>query len=207
MTTSELETRAKKALTETLGRMFGVDFKDMQRACAKSDRPSGILAHIGMFGHSHTLACAVERDGEPAHIHAALCDFLNRDPHVTESATPVIFAPYLSPAAQIACKDASAGFLDLEGDARLSVDELFIAERSFPCRVATRAVLSPRNGKSRIIPRLRVRRRFRDPRNFRDRNDNDVPDVKSCPEVLISGSEAETTDAQQGKELSQQGGL
>jgi hypothetical protein len=136
---------------ETLGQMSGVDLKDMRREYVGSDRPNAILARIDVLGHGHTLACAVERKGEPAHIRAALSDFLNRALHLTGSATPVIIAPYLPPEAQTVCKDADAGFLDLEGNGRLSIGELFIAERSFPCCVPTRpSALSTRNGKTKV---------------------------------------------------------
>jgi hypothetical protein len=44
--------------------------------------------------------------------------------------TPVLIAPYLSPEAQTLCKERDAGFLDLEGNARLSPGEVFIGKRS-----------------------------------------------------------------------------
>jgi hypothetical protein len=46
--------------------------------------------------------------------------------------TPVVIAPYLSPEAQAICKQSRVGFLDLEGNARLSVDEVFIGIHSHP---------------------------------------------------------------------------
>jgi hypothetical protein len=44
--------------------------------------------------------------------------------------TLVIIAPYLSPEAQAICKENDAGFLDLEGNARIVVDEIFISKRT-----------------------------------------------------------------------------
>lgn len=206
MTTSELETRAERALTETLGRMSGVNVKEMRRACARSDRPSGILVRINVLGHSHTLACTVERDGDPVHIHAALRDSFNGAPNLTESATTVIIAPYLLPEAQTTCKDANAGFLDLEGNARLSVGELFIAEHSFPNRViACAAAISPRDGRTRSVPRLRAKQRFRNLSNSHGGNDTEILEGKPSQELLISGGEATAVDVQPGKELNQRG--
>ncbi len=206
MTTSELNTRAERALTETLGRMSGVDVKEMRRAGGRSGWPGGIFVRINVLGHSHTLACTVERDGDPVHIHAALHGSFNGAPNLTENATLVIIAPYLSREAQTACKTADAGFLDLEGNARLSVGELFIAEHSFPSRaIACAAAISPRDGKARNFPRRHANQRFRDFSNSRRVNDTDIPEGKSSLELLISRGEAQTVDAQPGKELNQRG--
>ncbi len=208
MTTSELETRAERALTETLRRMSGVDVKEMRRAWARSDRPSGILVRMNVLGHSHTLACTVEHDGDPAHIHVALRDSFNAAPHLTESATAVIIAPYLPPEAQTACKDAGAGFLDLVGNARLSVGELFIAERSLPsCVTACAAAISPRNNKGRKVPRLHGKQRYRNPSNSRRGNDTEILEGESSQDLAFQEAKHETVDAQPGKELSQRGSL
>ena len=75
MTTSRLETRAKNALTETLGRMSGVNLKEIQCASTRSRPPTGFLAHVEVFGHCYTLACAVEHHGDPSSCTSAgLCD-------------------------------------------------------------------------------------------------------------------------------------
>ncbi len=191
MTTSELKTRAERALTETLGRMSGVDVKEMRRAGGRSGWPGAIFVRINVLGHSHTLACTVERDGDPVHIHSALRGSFNGAPNLTESATPVMIAPYLSREAQAACKAADACFLDLEGNARLSVGELFIAEHSFPSRViACAAAISPRDGKGRNFPRRRAKQRFRDFSNSRRVSDTEILEGKPSQELLISGGEA-----------------
>jgi hypothetical protein len=151
MSTSELETRAKRALTATLGEMSGVNVKGMQRASAESGRSARILAYIDVFGHDYTLACAVEPDGEPHRVRAALRDLVTCAPQLCKDATQVIIAPYLSSEALAACNEADAGFLDLEGNARLSMGEVFIDKRSFPCRAHDRvSALRPGNSKSRI---------------------------------------------------------
>lgn len=46
-----------------------------------------------------------------------LRDYVARRAH---GATPVFIAPYLSPDAQSVCREQDVGFLDLEGNARLS---------------------------------------------------------------------------------------
>jgi hypothetical protein len=54
-------------------------------------------------------------------------------------ATPVLIAPYLSLEAQDLCKQSHVGFLDFEGNARLTVGDSFIFMRSLPRAAETRA--------------------------------------------------------------------
>lgn len=207
ITTSELETRAKRALTETLGRMSGVNVREMRRAFAGSNRLAGILVHIEVFGHSQTLICDVERDGEPEHVRAGLRDFRNAVAHLTEDATPVIIAPHFSPDAQKACEDAGAGFLDLEGDARLSCGEVFIAERSVPSRAAGLVnTLSPGNGQTGIaLPR--AVRRLRRPRNSSEPSGSGDLMEKLRPKALLSENETRATGVLPGEDQYQRGEL
>jgi hypothetical protein len=208
MTTSELEKYAERALTETLRQVSGMELKDMRRAPAGSGRRKGILARIEVLGHSHTLACAVERSGEPAHLRAALRDFNNRVPQSTEGATRVIIAPHLSPEAQTACNDAGAGFLDLEGNAQLSVGELFIAKRSLAVRSDSGAV-APSRGKSsaRVVPCRRFSRQFKSIGNSQDSGNKSVIEGKLCPKPTSLNNEAPGQDAPRDKEPRQRGGL
>jgi hypothetical protein len=54
---------------------------------------------------------------------------------IKRDATPIFIAPYLSPEAQALCQEHSVGFLDLEGNARIAFDGVFI-ERLVPTRPA-----------------------------------------------------------------------
>jgi len=92
-----------------------------------ADRGVDILAHIIVAGRPHVLACEVKASGQPRHVRAALFQLRSA---VAHSATPVFIAPYLSPEAQSLCREQNVGFLDLEGNARLVVDEVFIGKRS-----------------------------------------------------------------------------
>ena len=199
MTACELETRAKKALTETLGRMSGVNLKDIGRAFAGSSRLAGILVHIEVLGHSHTLICDVERDGEPAHVRAGLRDFRNGVTHLTEDATPVIIAPYFSPDAQKACEDAGAGFLDLEGNAHLSVGEVFIAERSVSSGAVSRVT-------TRFAPRCAVRQ-LRSMGNSSEPSGSGELMEKLRPKAFFSEVETRAPGVLPGRDLNQRGEL
>jgi hypothetical protein len=98
---------------------------------------STLWAKIDIFGHAHTLACALIPGGEPSQLRVLLRG-LPREldagvAPLTADAVPFVIAPYLSPEAQALLKQSSIGFLDLEGNARLNVGEIFIGMRSLSC--------------------------------------------------------------------------
>jgi hypothetical protein len=208
MTTSELETRAKNALTETLGRMSGVNLKEIQCASTRSGSPTGFLAHVGVFGSDYTLTCTVEQHGDPSHIRAGLRDSVSGVACLAEDAKPVVIAPYFSLEAQAACTAADVGFLDLEGNAYLSVGEVFIAQRSFPCRAIAPAIaLSPGNGKTRIVVHQRAGQQLKSLDNSREQRASRVLEGKLRLRAYLPESGAPAPDALNSKDLSQRGGI
>jgi hypothetical protein len=132
-----LEIRAAEALTALLRKVSGIRLKEMRREAPGDGRAAGIFVRVDVFGHSHVLACEVNSDAEPSRLRTALRDLQTGAAQVADGATPVLIAPYLSPEAQTLCKENQAGFLDLEGNARLSVGEVFIGTRSLPGHAAS----------------------------------------------------------------------
>lgn len=133
---NELESRAVAALTALLGRLSAIQIKQIDRQSPSTGRSAAILARILVLGHSHTLACQVSPHAEPARLRAALSEFGSRPASPPGDTTNVLIAPSLSPEAQAFLKEHRAGFLDLEGNARLTVGEIFIGMRSLPARAA-----------------------------------------------------------------------
>jgi hypothetical protein len=72
----------------------------------------------------------VNADTRPSKVRASLRKLQECAAHLAGETTLVLIAPYLSPEAQTLCKESHAGFLDLEGNARLSLGEVFIGKRS-----------------------------------------------------------------------------
>jgi hypothetical protein len=127
---NELEVRAAAALMALLEQVSAIKLKEMKREPLARGRASEFVVHIDVFGHSHTLACEVNPDSRPYKVRASLKKLQDCAAHLAGEATPVLIAPYLSPEAQALCKESHAGFLDLEGNARLSLGEVFIGKRS-----------------------------------------------------------------------------
>ena len=127
---NELQVRAAEALRSLLEEVSAVKLKEMKRESPARGRATEILALIDIFGHSHTLACEVNADTRPSKVRASLRKLQDCASHLAGETTLVLIAPYLSPEAQTLCKESHAGFLDLEGNARLSLGQVFIGKRS-----------------------------------------------------------------------------
>ena len=127
---TQFEHRATEALKALLEQVSAVKLKEMKTEPPVRGRAAEILVQIDIYGRSHTLACEVNADTRPSKVRASLKKLRDCAAHLAGEATPVFIAPYLSPEAQAICKESHAGFLDLEGNARLSVGEVFIGKRS-----------------------------------------------------------------------------
>ncbi len=127
--TDDLERRATEALRSLLGEISVIKLKEIRRT------PEGpMLARVDVLGHSHTLACEIKPNERPESLRNLLRS-LHRDvSRYDGAATPVLIAPHFSPEAQEVCKECSAGYLDLEGNARLALGEVFIGKRSLGAR-------------------------------------------------------------------------
>ena len=127
---SELEVRAAAALKALLEQVSAVKLRELKHEPPARGRAAEIVAHIDVYGHSHTLACEVNSDTSPSKVRASLKKMQDCAAHLAGQTTPVLIAPYFSPEAQALCKESRTGFLDLQGNARLTVGEVFIGKRS-----------------------------------------------------------------------------
>jgi hypothetical protein len=124
---NEMETRAAEALNAVLHQVSSIKTNDIK--FQPTHRKSDILADINVLGRKHKLVCNVA-DGEPEDVRKALDKLKTCADRKKDGATPVLIAPYLSPQAREMCNKSSVGFIDLQGNARLVVDEIFIGKRS-----------------------------------------------------------------------------
>jgi hypothetical protein len=130
----DLEFRAAEALKAVLAQVSTIKVKEIRHESPDAGHDRGLMAYVDVFGRRHTLACDVQTDGQPGHVRSALEELRNGAAGRDGDAMPVIIAPYLSPEAQALCTENKAGFIDLEGNARLALGEVFIVKRSLPTR-------------------------------------------------------------------------
>ncbi|WP_428422650.1 type IV toxin-antitoxin system AbiEi family antitoxin [Methylibium sp.] len=143
-----LEDSAAAALKALLEQVPVIKLADIEHESLSPDRGVDIVAHVDVSGRRHTLVCEVKSSGQPRHVRMAALQLRNYMVHHAQQATPVFIAPYLSPEAQALCREESVGFLDLEGNARLLFDTVFI-ERI----VASKPAVERRELKSLFKPK------------------------------------------------------
>jgi len=123
---------AAEALRETLRQVSAIKLKGIDFDAPNRERRIDILAHIDVHGRSHMLVCTVNASDQAGHVRTALDDLQSHVAQIAGNATPVLIVPRISDGAQALCAQSKAGIVDLEGNARIDVDEVFIGIRSLP---------------------------------------------------------------------------
>lgn len=139
----DLEMRAAAALKAALAEVSAIKVREIRHEAAKSGHDSSLMVFVDVFGRRHILTCEIQSDGQPKHLRPALEELRAGAAHRTDDAMPIIIAPYLSPEAQALCKENKTGFVDLEGNARLALGEVFIVKRTLPYRGQQRTAATP----------------------------------------------------------------
>lgn len=121
-----IEARAAEALRQLLGEVPTIKVLDIEQAIAGAGQQVDVLVHIEAAGRQRTLACEVKANGQPRYAHAALSQLRSYVAGQPPGTIPVFVAPYLSPNVQALCREQGIGFLDLEGNVRLTFDGIFI---------------------------------------------------------------------------------
>lgn len=127
---SEMQNRAAEALRHVLAQVSTIKLIEIRHDSAAQPWDGGFVAHVDVLGHSHLLACEVKSSGHLNDLERDVEELRESAARLAPRATPVFIAPYLSPEAQAICKAYASGFLDLEGNARIAVGEVFIGKRS-----------------------------------------------------------------------------
>lgn len=126
-----LETEAAEALRDTLSQISVIRVKEIHaEPCSCADKT--LIANVDISGHAHVLVCKVAGSCNSAHLQRTFAELKQLMPRFPGATTPVLIVPAVSDEARELCGDRKAGFLDLEGNARLYLDEVFIVKRNLP---------------------------------------------------------------------------
>lgn len=123
---NELEQQAANALRALIQQIPAAQVESVEFEPTAADRGIDFLTRVRVRGRSHVFVCQVKANGQPRNVRMALLQLREYAAHIASDATLILVAPYLSPEAQTLCRESGVGFLDLEGNARLVFDEVFI---------------------------------------------------------------------------------
>ena len=127
-----LQSRAAHTLKAVLAETSAVQILDLEMDAAGRSAGFDILARIQVYCHRYTLACKVLPGENQEQLCSTLQELSRIAPRPDKYLMPVIIAPSLSPRSQALCRLNNAGFVDLAGNARLELGEIFLATRSLP---------------------------------------------------------------------------
>jgi hypothetical protein len=155
----DLVDHASEAVSELLGEVPMLREHRIKPLNDLDDRTKH--ADIMLKALGHTLICEVKESGQPRHVRSALLQLKSHVAHLGKNAVPIFIAPFLSPESQALCIEAGAGFLDLEGNARIAFGPVFIERR-----VASKPSVERRELKSLFSPKAAcvLRVLLRDPK-------------------------------------------
>jgi hypothetical protein len=125
-----LESEAIEALRNTLGQISVIKVKDISLEQHGKSGEKTILGHVEIYGHTHLLACKVVNRCEMPAMKRAVRELDRVQKCRGVVVTPILIAPTMSDEAQTLCRENNVGFMDLDGNARLYLDEVFIVKRS-----------------------------------------------------------------------------
>jgi hypothetical protein len=125
-----LENEAVGALRQTLGQISVVKIKDIKVEANQDRSDRTIIADVEIYGHAHRLLCKLVSSYSRRELEHAFLELQRLHAQFQGETTPVLIAPLLTEEAQTLCRESNTSFLDLEGNARLYLDEVFIVKRS-----------------------------------------------------------------------------
>ncbi|MDR3723418.1 MAG: hypothetical protein P4K83_02895 [Terracidiphilus sp.] len=91
-----------------------------------------LLAHVRILDRQYMAVCALYAASTNQDLNTVLAHLRADAEKYGSNAIPVLIAPRLSAGEQQLCRNTSIGYLDLAGNARICLDEIFIASQTLP---------------------------------------------------------------------------
>jgi hypothetical protein len=122
----ETQRRAAKLLENLLHEVPMLKLRQINVSTDGRDAGIDIMVRVDISGESHFLVCEVKQNGQPRYVRDGIHQLQNYIAHFKKPATPVLVAPYFSPASRELCRDNGISYLDFEGNAHLAFKTVFI---------------------------------------------------------------------------------
>lgn len=145
---NETELRGREALEGLLSQVpiVSIDSLESQQVIARGE--VDLIVRLQAAGQPYRLFCEVLFNGQPRYVSHALLKMREYVARSGPGVIPILIAPYFSPATRDTCQQNQVGYLDLEGNARISFGGVFIDRQ-----VSVKPVVERRELKSLFRPR------------------------------------------------------
>ena len=122
----ETELRAAKLLENLLHEVPVLKLRQINVGSGDHDAGIDMMMRVDISGEPHFLICEVKQNGQPRYVRDGIHQLRNYIGRFKKPATPVLIAPYVSPASRELCRDNGISYLDFEGNAHLAFKTVFI---------------------------------------------------------------------------------
>ncbi len=126
LSVEDVEARAANLLEKLLHEVPVLKLRKLNLGSEGLDAGIDIMMRVDISGEPHFLVCEVKQNGQPRFVREGIHQLQNYVAHFKKPATPVLVAPYFSPASRELCLDNGISYLDFEGNARLAFKTVFI---------------------------------------------------------------------------------
>ena len=137
----DLENEAREAIQAVLRQVSTIEIKGTEMKVPDASWEMNFVHRIGVLNCNQALACRVAPSGDALTVRKALREVQQNSATCFDGSIPVIIAPYLSSEMRALCTENKIGYVDLEGNARLLLGEVFISKRSLSRRDHQAAIL------------------------------------------------------------------
>lgn len=122
----DLDNRSREKLSDLLNRIPVLIVETLKSAPPANRWNPDFIVETRVSGKPHHLICEVKASGQPRFVSTAILQLRDYVCDSPVSATPILIAPYLSPAARQLCREKSVGYLDMEGNCWIAFDGISI---------------------------------------------------------------------------------
>lgn len=140
--TTDMQHRAEEALRSLLSQVSTIKVREIRRETHMSRGKDRFVVHIEVLGRSHALACELRTYTSASNLRKAIEELNAEATRYSPAAVPMLILPNLTPDAEAICKETRAAYVDFEGNARISLGEVFIVKRSMRARDGSSAFSS-----------------------------------------------------------------
>jgi hypothetical protein len=122
----EIEERGAAELERLLRRIPRIKLKSLKIGAMQKDTGFDLQVRVALDGKRHTLIAEVKSSGQPRYAREAVLRLKVLAARSTPPAIPVFIAPFLTESTRDLCFQQGVSYLDLEGNARVAFDSVYL---------------------------------------------------------------------------------